>query len=223
MQINDRRFKDAFYEQWARIGKALASPKRLELLDLLAQSPRTVEALARESSMTVANVSQHLQALRAAGLVISHKKGLYVTCQLADPKIASFLRSLRLLAERRIVEIEHIARDFMEKRETLEAVDRRQLLKRAQTGTVTVLDVRPHEEYLAGHIPGALSVPLNELRQRLKELPKNQIIVAYCRGPYCILAFKAVKLLKQHGLRAVRLADGIPDWRAQGLPVAVGE
>lgn len=173
--------------------------------------------------MTVANTSQHLRAVHAARLIESHKKGLYVTYRLAEPEVSSFLRSMRLLAERRIAEIERIARDFMEEPASLEPVDRRDLLRRVRKGTVTALDVRPREEYLCGHIPGALSIPLTELHRRLQELPRNQTIVAYCRGPYCVLARKAVELLKKHGWRAVRLEDGIPDWRARGLPVAVGE
>lgn len=223
MRTEDRQFKDAIYEQLARIGKALSSAKRLELLDLLAQGPRTVESLAQESAMAVANTSQHLRALRTARLIDSHKKGLYVTYRLAEPEIACFLRSFRLLAERRIAEIERITQDFMEEPISLEPVDHQDFLRRVQTGTVTALDVRPREEYLAGHIPGALSIPLAELHQRLQELPKDQAIVAYCRGPYCVLALQAVELLKEHGLDAVRLEDGIPDWRARGLPVAVGE
>ena len=223
MSIRDREYQDAIYEQWARVGKAMSSPKRLELLDLLAQGPRTVEALARQSSMTVANASQHLKALRAARLVESQKKGLYVTYRIAGRDVSAFLRAMRLLAQERIAEIGRLTHDFTEKLESLEGVDRRQLLERVRAGKVTVLDVRPREEFLSGHIPGAISIPLKELRLRLTDLPKSQTIVAYCRGPHCVLAPNAVRLLKKQGFHAVRLEDGIPDWTAHGLPVATGE
>ena len=220
---HNRRFKDAVYEQFARIGKAVSSPKRLELLDLLCQGPRTVEALAREAGMTVANASQHLQVLRAARLVDAEKEGLFVTYRLADQLVCDFFRAMRLLAETRLAEIEQIKRLFLQRREGMEPVDRRALLERVRRGTVTVIDVRPAEEYRAGHIPGAVSIPLKELKPRLAELPKDQEIVAYCRGPYCVLAVEAVEMLRASGFRAVRLEDGVQDWRAEGLPVAVGE
>lgn len=223
MSREDRQFKDQIYEHLGRIGKALSSPKRLELLDLLSQGPRTVEVLAQETNLGMANASKHLQVLRAARLVDAEKKGLYVTCRLSGDAVAQFVRSMRLLAEERLVDIKDIARRYLEGRQGMEAVDRKQLLKRAREGAVTVLDVRPKEEYMAGHIPGALSIPLNALQRRLKDLPRNQEIVAYCRGPYCVLAIKAVEMLRRKGFRAIRLEDGVPDWRARGLPIAVGE
>jgi len=220
---HNRRFKDAVYEQFARIGKAVSSPKRLELLDLLCQGPRTVEALAKEAGMTVANASQHLQILRAARLVEAEKEGLFVTYRLADQLVCDFFRAMRLLAETRLAEIEQIKRLFLQRKEGMEPVDRRALLERVRQGTVTVIDVRPTEEYRAGHIPGAVSIPLKELKTRLAELPKDQEIVAYCRGPYCVLAVEAVEMLRANGFQAARLEDGVQDWRAEGLPVAVGD
>jgi rhodanese-related sulfurtransferase/DNA-binding transcriptional ArsR family regulator len=223
MKSPKRIFKDRVYEQLARIGKAVASPQRLELLDLLSQAPRTVDSLAQEAHLTVANTSRHLQVLRAARLVEAEKDGVCVRYHLADEAVADFFRSLRILAANRLAELDHIARQFFTDRGTLEPVDRKVLLARARKGQVTVLDVRPQEEYRAGHIPGALSIPLKELKERLAELPRDQEIVAYCRGPYCVLAAQAVELLQQHGFRAVRLEDGVVDWRARGLPVVVGE
>jgi rhodanese-related sulfurtransferase len=217
-----RRFKDAIYRQLARVGKAVASPRRLELLDLLAQGPRTVERLARESGQSVANTSQHLQLMRRARLVEAHKRGLYVTYRLADHGVAEFYRALRVLAESRLAEIRRITRDFLADRGALEAVDQEVLVGRVLRREVTLLDVRPVEEYAAGHIVGAVSVPLREMEQRLAGLPKRRQVVAYCRGPYCVLAIEAVARLRALGFKALRLEDGIPDWRARGLPVAVG-
>ncbi len=215
--------KKAVYEQLGRIGKAVASPARLELLDLLCQAPRTVEALAREAGLSIANTSRHLQVLHAARLVQARKEGLYVTYSLADEQVCDFYRNLRVLAENRLAEIDSIVRQFKGGQGTMEPVDKRTLLKRVKHAEVTVLDVRPPEEYRAGHIPGAISVPLKELKTRLSALPRDQEIVAYCRGPYCVLAVDAVKLLRSHGFAAVRMEDGVPEWRAEGLPVTVGE
>jgi rhodanese-related sulfurtransferase len=215
--------RKAVYEQLGRIGKAIASPPRLELLDLLCQAPRTVEALAREAGLSIANTSQHLRVLHAARLVQFQKDGLFVTYSLADEQVCDFYRALRTLAENRLAEIEGIIRLFNAGQKAMEPVDRRTLLKRVRRAEVTVLDVRPSEEYRAGHIRGAISVPLKELKGRLSTLPRDREIVAYCRGPYCVLAVEAVKLLRSRGFAAARLADGVPEWRARGLPVAVGE
>ncbi len=215
-------FKKAIYEQLARIGKALASPPRLELLDLLCQGPRTVETLAQEAGLTVANASQHLQVLRSARLVEAEKQGLFVTYRLADQAVCEFYQKLRALAEIRLAEVESILRQLREGPERLEPVAKKVLLRRIRRGEVTVLDVRPPEEYRAGHIPGALSMPLKDLKSHLARLPRNQDIVAYCRGPYCVLATEAVGLLRAKGFRALRLEDGVPEWRAHGLPVATG-
>lgn len=218
----NRQFKDAIYEQISRIGKAVASPKRLELLDLLCQSPKTVETLATEAAISLANCSQHLKALRAARLVDAEKKGLYVQYRLADSAVCAFFRSMRLLAENRLAEIEMIKREFFQNRECMEPVDGKALLARVRKGSVVVLDVRPEDEYRTGHIPGALSVPLSRLKEVLSELPKDQQIVAYCRGPYCVLSVEAVGILCGQGFNAVRLEEGVEDWRAMGLPVAAG-
>jgi rhodanese-related sulfurtransferase len=217
-----RQFKDAVYEQLARIGKASSSPKRLELLDLLCQGPRTVEALAEQAAISVANASQHLKALRAARLVDATKKGLYVEYRLADDEVCRFFVSLRGLAEARLAEIDQVASEYFERRGSMEAVASKELLRRVKNGDVTVLDVRPAEEYRAGHIPGALSIPVAELKSRLHELPKDREVVAYCRGPYCVMAADAVALLRKRGFSAHRMEQGVADWRARGLRVEGG-
>lgn len=217
------KLRKAVYEQLSRIGKAVASPPRLELLDLLCQSPRTVEVLAREAGLTVANTSQHLQILHAARLVDTRKEGLFVTYRLADQQVSEFYRALRTLAESRLAEIDAIVREFNSGRESMEPVEKQALLDRVRRAEVIVLDVRPSEEYRAGHIPGAVSVPLKQLRSHLSKLPRRREIVAYCRGPYCVLAVEAVKLLRANGFRAARMEQGVPEWRAEGFPVAVGE
>jgi rhodanese-related sulfurtransferase/DNA-binding transcriptional ArsR family regulator len=214
-----RRFKDAIYAQFARVAKALASPHRIELLDLLAQGPRTVEALSRIADMSLANTSAHLQVLRAAGLLEASKQGLYVTYRLADPAVADLFLALRRAAEARLAEVEKISREFLAENTLIEPVDAEALRRRIRKGEVMVLDVRPAEEYQAAHIPGALSVPLPELARRLSELRKGRDVVAYCRGPYCVLAVEAVKLLRRKGFKAMRLDQGVLDWAALGLPV----
>ena len=216
MAVAGRRFKDAVYEQFSRVGKAVSAPKRLELLDLLCQGPRTVETLADQVAISVANASQHLQVLRAARLVETEKKGLYVEYRLADAQVCRFLQALRELAESRLVEVEQVTRQYLKERGAMEAVDGEELLRRVRHGEVTILDVRPPEEFRAGHIPGALSVPLPDLKRRLAELPKDRDVVAYCRGPYCVLAIEAVALLRKRGFRAYRMEQGVLEWRARG-------
>jgi rhodanese-related sulfurtransferase len=214
--------KTAIYEQIARIGQATASPSRLELLDLLSQGARTVEALARQTGQSVATTSHHLQVLRRARLVEAEKAGLYVTYRLAEPRVGEFFLSLRSLAESRLAEVQHMTRQYLEKRGALEPVDNDELVRRVRAGEVTVIDVRPREEYLAAHIPGALSVPLADLGKRLGEMGKRRDVVAYCRGPYCVMALDAVALLRRKGFRAHRMEQGVPEWRAQGWRVETG-
>lgn len=217
-----RRFKNAIYEQFARVSKAMASAHRVELVELLSQGPRTVEALARLADMTLANTSAHLQVLRGAGLVESSKEGLYVTYRLADPSVAELLLTTRRVAEARLAEVAKVTRDFLAENAQLEQVDEAALRARVRRGEVTLLDVRPPEEYAAGHIPGALSVPLPELARQLARLPKRQEVVAYCRGPYCVMAIEAVRQLRAKGFKAVRLEEGVLDWAALGHAVERG-
>jgi rhodanese-related sulfurtransferase len=215
--------KNAVYQQFARIGQAIGNASRLALLDVLRQGPRTVEALASQAGLTLANASQHLKILRQARLVDAEKRGVFVTYRLADETVDDFYRALRGLAEARLAEVQEIARAFVENRGGLEPVDRQRLLERVRAGEVLVLDVRPAEEYRAGHIAGAVSVPLQGLQQRLGALPRDREIVAYCRGPYCVLAPEAVRVLRAQGYAATPLEDGVAEWRAHGLPVASGE
>jgi rhodanese-related sulfurtransferase len=217
--MGSRQFKDAIYEQFARLGKAISAPKRIELLDLLCQSPRTVEALAEQTAISVANASQHLKILRAARLVDAEKKGLYVVYRLADPEVAEFMVALRELASNRLAEVDRVTRDYLESRGAVEAVGGKELLRRVRNGEVTILDVRPVEEYRAGHIPDAISIPVNELKSRLDELPKKREIVVYCRGPYCVMALDAVELLRKKGFKVQRMEQGVADWRAHGWRV----
>ena len=215
--------KSAIYDQIARIGQATASPSRLELLDLLSQGPRTVEALAQQMGQSVATTSHHLQVLRRVRLVEAKKAGLYVTYRLADPRVGDFFLELRRLAESRLAEVQQVTRQYLEQRGALEPVDNEELVRRVRAGEVTVIDVRPREEYVAGHIPGAISVPVADLPKRLRDLRKRQDVVAYCRGPYCVMSLDAVDLLRRKGFRAQRLEHGVAKWRAQGWRVDTGE
>jgi rhodanese-related sulfurtransferase/DNA-binding transcriptional ArsR family regulator len=214
-----RKFKDRLYGQYTLIGKALASPARLELLELLAQGPRTVEALATESNLSIANASQHLQILRQSGLVESEKRGLFVEYRLAGGDVFELCRALRIVAETRSAELERIVRDHFGDRAESEAVSMDELLKRARKAEIVILDTRPATEFAAGHIAGAVSVPVEELQLQLRKLPKSKEYVAYCRGPYCVYADRAVEFLRKHGRRARRLLEGFPEWKAAGLPV----
>jgi rhodanese-related sulfurtransferase len=215
-----RRFKNAIYDQFARVGKALSSPHRIELVELLAQGPRSVEVLSKLADMTLANTSAHLQVLRGAGLVDSTKQGLFVMYRLSDPSVADLLLATRKVAEARLAEVTRVTREFLSGNAQLDAVDVEDLREKVRNGEVTVIDVRPEEEYDAGHIPGALSVPLPALAKRLSDLPKTREIVAYCRGPYCVLAVEAVKLLRARGFKAIRLEDGVLDWASHGMKIA---
>jgi rhodanese-related sulfurtransferase/DNA-binding transcriptional ArsR family regulator len=215
-----RAFKNAAYGQLARIGKALSSPKRLELVDLLCQAERTVEELARETDMSVANTSQHLQALEAARLVQACKNGRYVIYSLADAVVSDFYRAYRVLAEDRLAEIEQIRGRFFQEQKGLSPVDRETLMQRVKAREVVVIDVRPAAEYLNGHVAGALGIPLEQLEQSLDNLPRDTDIVAYCRGPYCVLAATAVGLMRARGFNAFSLDASIDDFRAYGLDLA---
>ena len=217
-----RQFKDRLYGQFARIGKALSSPHRLEILELLAQSERTVDSLATEIGLSLANTSQHLQTLRQAALVDSRKDGLFVYYRLAGAEVSELSTVLRTVAERRLAELERLVREHFGNRQDAEAVPMAELLKRARSKQVVILDTRPASEYVAGHIAGAISVPVDDLHRRLQELSKSKEYVAYCRGPYCVYADRAVELLRANGRRARRLLDGFPEWRAAGLPVTHG-
>jgi rhodanese-related sulfurtransferase/DNA-binding transcriptional ArsR family regulator len=217
-----RAFKDRLYGQFARVGKALASPHRLELLELLAQGERTVDSLANETGMSIASASQHLQTLREGGLVESRKQGLFVHYRLADPAVFELSKSLRIVAERRLAELERVVREHFGDRSDPEPVSMEELFERARSGKVVVVDTRPAGEYAAGHIAGAISIPIDDLRERLRKLPKNKEYVAYCRGPYCAYAHRAVELLSANGRRARRLAQGFPEWKASGFPIESG-
>lgn len=217
--MRSENLKHRLYSELTRIAKALSSPSRLELIELLAQGERTVEALARAAAIPLANASHHLQVLRESRLVEARKEGLYVHYRLAGPDVFQLASMLRSVGEQRLAEVDRIVRTYLGARDELEPIGRHELLKRAEEGTAIVLDVRPAEEYQAGHIPGALSVPLEQLEARLADLPRSKEIVAYCRGPYCVMSFEAVKLLRAHGRKARRLEEGFPEWRANGLPV----
>jgi len=214
-------FKHDLFAQFARVGKALASANRLELLELIAQSPRSVEDLAKLSGLNFANASQHLQELRQVGLVRARKEGLRVYYELSGDDVTELLEVLRRVAEHRIAEIEKLVGTYLSTKDDLEPIMAKDLLGRARKGLVTVLDVRPAEEYRAGHLPGAVNIPLAELEGQLSKLPRSREVVAYCRGPYCVLAFEAVARLRKKGLKARRLEDGLPEWRRRGLPVEV--
>jgi rhodanese-related sulfurtransferase len=218
--MGDRAAKTALFDEFARAAKALASGRRIELLDVLANGERTVEALAGEVGLTVANTSQHLQILRQAGLVSSRREGTSIHYRLASPEVFELWRTLRTLAASRLAEVERLAAAYLGSRDELQPVTREELARRLEGGDpLIVLDVRPAAEYAAGHLPGAVSIPVAELRRRLAELPADREVVAYCRGPYCAFAHEAVALLREAGVSARRLEDGLPEWRAAGLAV----
>jgi len=211
--------KQALYGEFALVARALGSPHRLEMLEHLAQGERGVEALAERVGLTVANASQHLQQLRRAGLVISRRKGKFVLYRLADDSVLDLMAALSDVAESNLAEVDRIRRAYFNARDEMEPVSRDELLARMRDGLVTVLDVRPADEFATGHLPGAVNVPLGELEQRLSDLDPEQEIVAYCRGPWCVLSFEAVATLRARGFKVRRLEDGWPEWRAAGLPV----
>ena len=211
--------KSALYEQLGRVAQALGSAGRLQILEYVAQGERSVDALAAMTGLSAANTSKHLQALRQAGLVTPRKEGLRVYYRLAGDDVIGLISALRRVAEHRVAEVERLVRLWLAHRDEMEPVPATELLERAKKGLVTVLDVRPAEEYRAGHIPGAINVPVDKLEGYLARLPKRKEVVAYCRGPYCLMSFDAVEKLRKRGWRARRLANGLPEWRAAGLPV----
>lgn len=219
--MNGRDFKSAIFEQFARVAAAFSSPKRVEIIDLLAQGDRTVESIASATVMTVANTSRHLQILRQAGMVVARRNGSHVVYRVADDSVIVGYLGLRSLAESRIAEVGQLAEAFFAQVDGAESIGIEELLARSQAGEVVVVDVRPRLEFDAGHLPGALSIPLEELSQRLGELDPDTSIVAYCRGPYCVLAAEAVAQLRAAGLQAERLAEGPPDWNASRLSLVM--
>ena len=211
--------KHELFAQFARIGKALSNANRLEFIEYLAQGERSVEALAQVSGQSIANTSQHLQQLRQAGLVTARKDGQRVFYRLSGDDVVLLLNGLRAVADRHLAEVGHLVTTYLDTKDNLEPVSAEDLLMRVRNGEVTVLDVRPREEFASGHLPGAINIPLSELEARLSEFSPDQIVVAYCRGPYCVLSYDAVARLREHGIQARRLQDGYPEWKIAGLPV----
>jgi rhodanese-related sulfurtransferase/DNA-binding transcriptional ArsR family regulator len=221
--MNHRAFKDPVYDQFARIGNAVASPHRIELLELLGQGEKTVEQLAGQAAMAVKNTSAHLRVLRQARLVETRREGTFVYYRLADPEVFRFLRALQTLGRRRLAEVEQMTNAWLASRDHLTPVALPELRALLRDGAVTVIDVRPHDEFVAGHIPGAISMPVADLKRRMGELPRRKEVIAYCRGPYCVYSLEAVTLLRRGGYRARRAEEGLPDWRARGHPVLQGD
>ncbi len=214
--------KQRLYTQFAEVAKALGHGHRLEILELLAQGERSVEALAERAGLSVANASQHLRLMRRAGLLASRRDGKRIFYRLSDPAVLDLGAGLRRVAERNLAEVREVVAGYFHQRDALEPVSREELTLRLKGGLVTVLDVRPEDEFAAGHLPQAVNIPLRDLPRRLRDLPKNRDVVAYCRGPYCVLAFEAAALLRKHGFKVRRLQDGYPEWKAAGLPVVQG-
>jgi rhodanese-related sulfurtransferase len=217
-----REFKDQLHEQFARIGKAFSSPRRLEILDLLAQGEKPVEVIAEQTALTIKNASAHLRELRSARLVETRKEGTYVYYRLAGDRVFKVLREIQALARERLAEVDNVARLYLENRAALEPCGAEELRRRMQDGEVTIVDVRPEDEYRAAHLRGAISIPVQELERRIAELPRTQEVIAYCRGPWCAYAAEAVETLRNAGFRARRMEEGLPDWKARGFPVETG-
>lgn len=213
--------KLALYEQFAQVAKAFGNPQRLELVEHLAQGPRSVEALAVKLSLPIANVSQHLQAMRRAGLVSSEREGKFVNYRLADNGVLVAFAAIRSVAERHSAEVERVVRGWFDRRDDMEPISREELAARMVDGAVTVIDVRPPDEYALGHLPGAINIPLSEIEAMSEEFQPGREVVAYCRGPWCVMSFEAVAALRRKGLRARRLEDGLPEWKAAGLSFEV--
>jgi rhodanese-related sulfurtransferase/predicted transcriptional regulator len=214
--------KLTLFTQFAAVAKSLAHAHRLEILEQLAQGERSVEVLAQRTGLSVANTSQHLQQMRRAGIVAARREGKFIFCRVADEAVLDLMSALRSIAERNIAEVERVIRSYFNDRDSMEPVSREELLEKSRAGVVTVLDVRPPDEFALGHLPGAVNIPLRELEARLAELDGGQEIVAYCRGPYCVLSYEAVAALRARGFKVRRLEDGLPEWRAAGLPVLTG-
>ncbi|MDI9847080.1 metalloregulator ArsR/SmtB family transcription factor [Rhodoblastus sp. 17X3] len=212
--------KNAIFAQFAEVAKALGHAHRLVILELLAQRERSVEAVAESAKLSIANASQHLRLMRRAGLLASRRDGKQILYRLSDPGVLDLVAALHRVGERNVAEIREIVGGYFHERDALEPVSREEMARRLEDGLVTVLDVRPEDEFAAGHLPQAVNVPLRELARRLREFPKNREVVAYCRGPYCVFAFEAVALLREHGFKVRRLEDGYPEWKAAGLPIA---
>jgi len=210
------------FTQFAAVAKSLAHAHRLEILEQLAQGERSVEVLAQRTGLSVANTSQHLQQMRRAGIVAARREGKFIFYALADEAVLDLVSALRRIAERNIAEVERVIRSYFNDRDSMEPVSRAELLEKSRAGVVTVLDVRPRDEFALGHLPGAVNIPLRELEARLAELDGAQEIVAYCRGPYCVLSYEAVAALRARGFNVRRLEDGLPEWRAAGLPIVTG-
>jgi len=217
--VSSENPKRALFTQFAMVAKAVAHPHRLELLEQLAQGERNVEILAERVRISSANASQHLQHMRNAGLIAARREGKFVFYRLADDNVLELLASLRRIAERNLAEVERVVRGYFDRRDGMEPVSRLELMERVKAGIVTVLDVRPEDEFALGHVAGALNIPFGQLEKRLAEIAPDQEVVAYCRGPYCVLSYEAVALLRARGFNAHRLEDGLPEWRAAGLPV----
>jgi rhodanese-related sulfurtransferase/DNA-binding transcriptional ArsR family regulator len=215
--------KQALFAQFAIVAKTLGHAHRLELVEQLAQGERSVEVLAQSTGLSVANASQHLQHMRRAGLIANRRDGKFIYYRLADDAVLDLLAALRQVAERNLAEVERLVRGYFHGRDDLEPVSRKELRRRLREGSVTVLDVRPEDEFALGHLPSALNIPLRALKARLSELNPSQEIVAYCRGPYCVLSYEAVAALRARGFKVRRLEDGLPEWRAAGLPVVTGD
>jgi ArsR family transcriptional regulator len=214
--------KSTLFAQFAGVAKSLAHPHRLEILEQLAQGERSVEVVAARTGLSVANTSQHLQQMRRAGIVAARREGKFILYTLADDAVLDLVSALRRVAERNVAEVEQVIRSYFNDRDSMEPVSREELLEKSRAGMVTVLDVRPADEFALGHLPGAVNIPLRELEARLAQLDRGQEIVAYCRGPYCVLSYEAVAALRARGFKARRLEDGLPEWRAAGLPVVTG-
>ncbi|MEX2461382.1 MAG: metalloregulator ArsR/SmtB family transcription factor [Paenibacillaceae bacterium] len=214
MIVTAREFKDSIYDQFSKVGKALSSPKRLEILDLLSQGRKSVESIAQFTEMSLANVSQHLQNLLEAKLVKVQKKGTYAYYELADKSVAAFIISMRVLCQNQLAEVERIKDNFLKQHDNLEAISLEEVRKRMNEGSMLLIDVRPQDEYDAGHIPGAISIPIEQLEGQLSLLPIERNIIAYCRGPYCVYAIQAVELLQNHGFSADRIEAGIHEWNS---------